>query len=512
MAVNNNGKNSNDNNRAKKTLIIDTIKKNCASSSHEILQRINHIINLSGDGSKLEATVLSGGYTNYAFKVFVDKYPDLCVFAKLCFEYALWDPTAAQYDLERTANEYEIMKTISSTTPECVVTPLACWDIEEDEDQQRMRLLVTEWSNEANEQFCNQFIDGAVDPRIAPKIANTLAILHNVEDFDLKFNEAVKPCMENLLGQMKGAAREASKVELPKDRTETYCASLGEDGILKIVNASIANYHKRDCLIHSDAHQLNVLVEARPSIENLETFGPNGTVILCDWEMAMVGPIGRDIGVSLGLPVSYMIYHALSGNLDANESIEAHINALLDTYCSRMVEAGKTPEDMAAILREIAGWCGWGQYTCNYVLSMLDFFPMGCEESKRYLRDALGVLGLKLMRLSYDTEYVPVSTGVEEIRMKFNSLWQEEVARAHDMFTSGARKIQARKNSILRASNRRFSDTEAVYSAAESMKMIFVSEDSVDTRNIENTKLSQYKYWPGIDIDTLILKGKPQTQ
>jgi len=56
-----------------------------------------------------------------------------------------------------------------------------------------------------------------------------------------------------------------------------------------------------------------------------------------------------------------------------------------------MAGTGKTPEDMAAILREIAGWCGWGQYTCNYVLNMLDFFPMDCEESKRYLHDAHGV-------------------------------------------------------------------------------------------------------------------------
>ena len=55
----------------------------------------------------------------------------------------------------------------------------------------------------------------------------------------------------------------------------------------KIINAIIANYHKRDCLIHSDAHTFNVLVEAKPSIEELETFGPYGTMVLCDWEMAM---------------------------------------------------------------------------------------------------------------------------------------------------------------------------------------------------------------------------------
>jgi len=65
------------------------------------------------------------------------------------------------------------------------------------------------------------------------------------------------------------------------------------------------------------------------------------------------------------------------------------------------------------------------------------------------------------------------------------------VTRAHDIFTSGARKMEPRKNPILSASNRRFGDIETVYLAAESMKMISVSEDSGDMRDIENMKLSQ---------------------
>ena len=269
----------------KKTLLIDTIGKKCALSPSEILQQINHAVNVSGDGSKLEALVLSGGYTNYSYKVFVDKHPDLCIFAKLCFEFALWNPDrTAHYDLQRTENEYEIMKTILSKTPDCVVAPLACWDIEH--EGQSMKLLVTEWSK-GDEQFSNQFVDGVVDPRIASKIADTFATLHNIEDFDKNFNELVKPCMENLLEHMKNVAQEASRTQDPKDRTELYCTSLGEDVIMNIINANIANYHKRDCLIHSDAHTFNILVEAKPSIEELETFGPYGTMVLCDWEMAM---------------------------------------------------------------------------------------------------------------------------------------------------------------------------------------------------------------------------------
>jgi hypothetical protein len=51
---------------------------------------------------------------------------------------------------------------------------------------------------------------------------------------------------------------------------------------------NLANNRQRDCIIHSDSHVFNILVEAKPSIEELEDFGPYGTVVLCDWEMAKV--------------------------------------------------------------------------------------------------------------------------------------------------------------------------------------------------------------------------------
>ncbi|KAL7547100.1 hypothetical protein ACHAWF_010416 [Thalassiosira exigua] len=278
----------------KRALLIETFEKKCSSSSSEILQQISNAIDASVSESKLEATVLSGGYTNYSYKVFVDKHPEkLRVFAKLCFERALWNPDkTAHYDLKRTENEHDIMKTISVKTPECIVTPLACWDITH--EGTKMKILVTEWSW-ADEQFSNQFIDGAVDPRIAPKVADTLATLHLIRDFDPDFNVLVKPCAENILFHMKDVAQQASNARIPRDRTEAYCSELGKDLITRIVDANIADFHKRDCLIHSDAHVFNILVEAKPSIEQLEMFGPDGTVVLCDWEMAMAGPIGRDV-------------------------------------------------------------------------------------------------------------------------------------------------------------------------------------------------------------------------
>ena len=44
----------------KKKLLLSTIANECKSSSHTVLQDIHIAIN---NGSKLDATVLSGGYT-----------------------------------------------------------------------------------------------------------------------------------------------------------------------------------------------------------------------------------------------------------------------------------------------------------------------------------------------------------------------------------------------------------------------------------------------------------------
>lgn len=454
---------------AKKVLLLETITKNCASSPHEILQKINAAIH-SGDGSKLDATVLCGGATNYSFKVFVDKHPELRVYAKICFEFALWNPDrSAHYDLMRVENEYKIMEEVSSLVQGCVVTTLALYDVEHEGN--KMKLFMTEWSK-SDEQFCNQFIDGVVDPRIAPKVANTLATLNTIKDFDPDFNKTVQPCMENMFEHMKAVALAAIKD--PSDRTKAYLASLGEEVVAKIMDANYANYHEPDCLIHSDSHAFNILVEAKPSIEQLEDFGPDGSVTLCDWEMAMAGPIGRDIGLAITFPLSCMIAHGLKGQVGAIQSIEVFINSLLDTYCSRMVEAGKTTKEMAKIMRNIVGTLGMFEYLAYYILRVPHYAPVDAQDKERHY-DSVGILGLKLMRLGFDTDYVPESTGVAEIRAEFDSLRGAEMNAAHQVFASTKRKMQPRKMSMLRTMNRRISDTEFLYAANESMRMLSIS-------------------------------------
>ena len=90
---------------------------------------------------------------------------------------------------------------------------------------------------------------------------------------------------------------------------------------------------------------------------------------------------------------------------------------------------------------------------------MTEFLPVESEVSKGRVIDSMGVLGMKLLRVGYDTNYIPETAGVDEIRKVFNFLVEEEVTRAQYAFASGTSKRKPRKSSLLRDANRRLSDT-----------------------------------------------------
>jgi hypothetical protein len=79
------------------------------------------------------------------------------------------------------------------------------------------------------------------------------------------------------------------------------------------------------------------------------------------------------------------------------------------------------------------------------------------KKAREYIRDSMGLLGLKLMRMSYDTEYVPESTNLTELTLLFNALVDEELMQAY-VSSGPKRRVQPRKSSLLRISNRRVSD------------------------------------------------------
>jgi len=291
-----------------------------------------------GDEFIIEPT-RGGGATNFSYKVCLryDPDPDLALFAKLSFPYALWNPDPnVLYDLERTENEYAIMNRVSEMMDDApIATPYLCVDV-----QHNMKLLVTEWSK-SDEQWATQFIDGVVDNRVVPKIARTLALLH-LADFDPEFNTNVRPCMLTLFPAMSAKLRELNSLPAGEGgRVAVLAKSYGQDLCDEIVDRNVANYNDRNCLVHSDPQAFNILVERKPDASSPERFGPTGDVVLCDWEMAFAGPIGRDIGLAWVMPVSCLLAHATRGRANfVEDSFLRIIAELWAEYSKVLVEKG----------------------------------------------------------------------------------------------------------------------------------------------------------------------------
>ena len=472
--------------RAKTSLVTSFLKDKFASAAIEesssstipLFREIHQAIEAKNDNSELKADVLTGGVTNYSYKVYVTNHPELCIFAKLSFAYAAWNPDrSAHFDLQRTSNEYEIMNTFSTHKPECVVAPLACYDIEH--DGQKMKLLVTEFAK-ADEQFANQHIEGSVDIRLAPKLADMLATIHNMQGIDPSFNDQCKLNVSGLNELILKYVKETSCASTtPKDRTEKYMVETGGDVMIKAVQTMHYEYlNCRDCLQHGDCHVFNTLVESKPSIEKLEAFGPNGDFVQCDWEMSFVGPKGLDVGVCLSYPIMCMMVHAKNGHTDAVLSIKTYAATLLDCYEQRMVEAGKTYEEMFDIMRHAVGWCGCFFFQVFYYLRVfLDTLPVNSEDDREFIRDTMGALGLKMIRVCYDNDFCTEISRSVEVRRVFMSLLEEEVASIAQSRSPG---LQPRRLSSLRASNRRVSDASLTLMAftSRNLSLLSVEEDT----------------------------------
>ena len=178
-------------------VVVETITSHVTDLSDQF-EQFRTIRSALESGDELIAKVISGGCTNFSYKVSLRDDPAVALFAKLCFPYALWNPDpSVDYSLVRTENEYGIMNRVSQMMDEApVATPYLCADV------QNMKLLVTQWTSHADEQWANQFIDGVVDDRPVKKLAETLALLH-CSDFDPDFNTNVRPCMLTIFPAMK---------------------------------------------------------------------------------------------------------------------------------------------------------------------------------------------------------------------------------------------------------------------------------------------------------------------
>ena len=313
-----------------------------------------------------------------------------------------------------------------------------------------------------------QFIDGIVDDRPVKKLAQTLALLH-CSDFDPDFNNNVRPCMRTIFPAMKEKLQEL--VALPEGeggRVAELAKSYGGDVCDRIIDANLANYEDRDCLVHSDSHAFNILVEAKPEVSTLERFGPNGDVILCDWEMVFAGPIGRDIGLAWSWPVSCLLAHAISGHAySVDDSFLGIIEKLWEEYAAVMADNGKDEEFLCKTYRNCIAWAGWFCFLAHYVLKVqVEFLPIddaASEEDRAALDNAIGVVGLKLLHLGYiDDEDDGDDLKIEDYREIFRGILLREIEDLDEM--AAAKRKTALRMSVLRTTQRRVSDAALHFS------------------------------------------------
>ena len=289
----------------KQSLVLHTIATACTTSS-QFADVQSIAAALESKRYSLGILNLSGGYTNYTYKVFLvpsneeknisidNVVPEIALFVKLCFPRAFWNPDPNYvYDVERIANEYEMMLKFAKLAPGCVATPYLLLDVGD------MKLLATQW-NPDDEQMGNQFIDGACDVRVAKTLAAAIAALH-CSRLDADFNTEARDCMIDIFPSMEEEMIKMARNEIASSRAATLALDLGVDGSSRLFDAVTNSYRDQEIPCHADLHMFNIIVEIKPQIDLFseredDIFGENGTFCICDWEMVMKGPMGLDMG------------------------------------------------------------------------------------------------------------------------------------------------------------------------------------------------------------------------
>ena len=419
---------------------------------------------------------LSGGYTNYSYKVSLANGNIPILYAKLALPFALFNDTIP-CNLDRTQVEFRVLQQFRQTiqndddwyAPSPVVKPYFCKDVtmklgpgvENNEKETTMKLLVTEWSQHANVPIASQFADGAVDPRVIVQLARALALLHGSTSSQTEGNVIENPSVTEFfvnefpqtLQHMLQVCDDCVGSKTCLNRIEEVLCTMGKERCNQIVQNIMANYSGSDetsnCLIHGDYHVLNILVEETAKvvkegacgIEIEEMFGRHGAVVICDWEGAVTGPRGRDIGVFLSFPLAcVMVFHVTGQTSKAN-----HISLILDlfweTYAAELRQQQcELERGMDLLLRDVfesaIGWCGWFLFDvfyrhghvkdlgCFIGLLPLDKLP-GNEHKTLY--ESIGAIGLRLMESGFGKkESSDPHASLEESKALLNRLVCEE--------------------------------------------------------------------------------------
>ena len=256
---------------AKLQMVIRHLEALCNDKSeHDDLRKLGEALQ---NGAKLTGSVLSGGYTNYSYKIHLDSTTgnksaydkDLAVFAKVAFPYALWAPSKDDhYDLSRVTEEFDLMTRFSEELKintesggkmkSPIPKPYVLIDIPASKDGEypNMKIFVAEWVTPTDEQWGNQFIEGEVDGRVIDRCAKTLAMI-NLADCDKDVNKGFNDSMEKISAGLIPLFLELS--ERDSDKAVVYARDvLGPEKLETIIKEfyEISNKTK-DAFVHGDA-------------------------------------------------------------------------------------------------------------------------------------------------------------------------------------------------------------------------------------------------------------------
>jgi len=258
--------------------LIQRLESYCNDESeHEDLRKLGKAIR---NGDKLTGTILSGGYTNYSYKIHLDNSHDdddddydndndndkeeLAIFAKIAFPYALWSPdTSVHYDLTRVTAEFELMKRFSeelktttsenNSTKSPIPKPYVLIDIPAAKDgtSPHMKVFVAEWVAPTDEQWGNQYIEGDIDGRVVDQCAKTLAMI-NLTNCDDDTNQGYCDSFASIATGFDAVF--LGVLDRDDDKAVKYARDvLGRDKIAEIMKEWHICNRKKECLVHGDA-------------------------------------------------------------------------------------------------------------------------------------------------------------------------------------------------------------------------------------------------------------------
>jgi Phosphotransferase enzyme family len=239
----------------------------------------------------------------------------------------------------------------------------------------------------------------------------------------------------------------------PTDRVALKVQSYGAATCAAMAHNMEEDYlHNRVCLCHGDAHAFNILVKpennAAAAIDRAAAEVSNDIVVI-DWELCIVGPRGRDLGMLLGWPIACALWHAHQWRDLIAFDILASMDHLWTCYAQELMlqQPNLSPDDLAAIYRNGLAWCGWFLFVSLYVfgVTMEHFtYEVDTEAEHEKVLESIGMVGLQLLHLGFVQESPddaaaaaaachPIARrpySLEELQSRFRSIVQLEIRLA----------------------------------------------------------------------------------